>query len=163
MRTPLDAWTNSLNGRNRYVDSIFYDVGSLTQDDKETLFPDNRGILSPFAYREGEIIVVPPSGAGKIRHYKHILPFFNEEGQDIRAIVVAGVGSSVYGTAALARNVADTRGSDVAGIVTGYGGSDLLTEAMGGWFVLGLQERAGLRSDLIEPTADVKTLIEILL
>ncbi len=38
-----------------------------------------------------------------------------------------------------------------------------MTEAMGGWFVLGLQERAGLRSDLIEPTADVKTLIEILL
>jgi hypothetical protein len=163
MRTPLDTWTNSLNVRNRYVDSIFYDVGSLTQDDKNTLFPDNRGILSPFAYREGEIIVVPPSGAGKIRHYKHTLPFLNEEGQGLRAIVVAGVGSSVYGTAALARNVASTYGFDVAGIVTGYGGSDLLTEAMGGWFVLGLQERAGLRSDLIEPTPDVKILIEILL
>ena len=74
------------------------------------------------------------------------------------------MGSSVYGTAALARNVADTYDFDVAGIITGYGGSDLLTEAMGGWFVLGMQERAGLRSDLVEShTADVKTLMEILI
>jgi hypothetical protein len=163
MRTPLDAWTNSLNVRNRYWDSFFYDVGSLSPDDMNTLFPDYRGVLSPFAYQEGEIIVVPPSGAGKIRYYKHTLRFMNTEGQDIRAFVIAGVGSSVLGTAALARNVADTYGFDVAGIVTGYGGFDLQTEALGGWFVLGLQERAGLRSDLVADTADVKTLTDILL
>src|SRR5215204_1028673 len=161
MQTPLDAWTNTLNVRNRLWDNIFYDVDSV-KDDMNTLFP--RGILSPFAYGEGEIIVVPPNGAGKIRYYKHTVQFLNERKQDIHAIVVAGVGSSVYGTAALARNVADTYDFDVAGIITGYGGSDLLTEAMGGWFVLGMQERAGLRSDLVEShTADVKTLMEILI
>lgn len=62
MQTPLDAWTNTLNVRNRYWDRIFYDVGSLTLYDEKTLFP--RGILSPFAYGEGEIIVVPPAGRG---------------------------------------------------------------------------------------------------
>lgn len=88
----------------------------------------------------------------------------DKESQGIRAIIVAGVGSSAYGTAALARNVADTYNFDVAGIVAGYGGLDMPTEALGGWFVLGLQERAGLRStDLVAPTADVKTLVDILL
>ena len=59
MQTPLDAWTNTLNVRNRLWDNIFYDVDSV-KDDMNTLFP--RGILSPFAYGEGEIIVVPQRG-----------------------------------------------------------------------------------------------------
>jgi hypothetical protein len=155
-----------LNVSSRYWDRIFYDVGSLSRGDENTLFADKRGgILSPFAYGEGEILVVPPSGAGReIRYYKQTQQFLDKESQDIRAIVVAGVGSSVYGTAALARNVADTYKFDVAGIVAGYGGLNLQTEALGGYFLLGLQERAGLQSTkLVSPTADVKTLVDILL
>jgi len=166
----LDALTTltkqPLNVSSRCWDRIFYDVGSLSRGDENTLFADKRGgILSPFAYGEGEILVVPPSGAGReIRYYKQTLHFLKEREQDIRAIVVAGVGSSVYGTAALARNVADTYGFDVAGIVAGYGGLNLQTEALGGYFLLGLQERAGLRStNIVAPTADVKTLVDILL
>ena len=107
-------------------------MGSLTPDDMNALFPDNMNILSPLTFEEGDIIVVPPSGAErKIRHYRHTFRFMNKEGQNIRAIVLAGVGSSVLGTAALARNVADTYNYDVAGIVTGYGSSNLLTEALG--------------------------------
>jgi hypothetical protein len=101
--------------------------------------------LSPLADREGSIIVVPPSGSGQpIRHYKKALRFMNKEGDDIRAIAVAGVGSSVVGTAALARNVADAYGYDVAGIVTGYGLTDLIAEAFGGWFGFGAADRARL-------------------
>jgi hypothetical protein len=164
MRTPLGQFGNfdfalaPLKVRNRFWDSVFYDVGSLS--------PDDQKVLAPLTFEEGDIIVVPPSGAGqKIRHYKHTFRFMNKEGQDIRAIVVAGVGSSVLGTAALARNVADTYDFDVAGIVTGYGGSDLLTEAMGGWFVFGALDRAGLRFDneRIAKTPDVATLVDILL
>ena len=70
----------------------------------------------------------------------------NKEGDNIRAIAIAGVGSSVVGTAALARNVADALACDVAGIVTGYGVSDVITEALGGWFVFGTLDR--LRLDL---------------
>ncbi len=166
--TPFDrdAFTKHLNTYNRFWDLVFYDVGSLTDPELDALFSEKRGgILSPFAYGEGEIIVVPPKEAGReIRHYKHTFQFLNEKKQDIRAIVVAGVGSSVYGTAALARNVADTYDFDVAGIVTGYGGMDLLTEALGGWSVLGAVERGYLRSDLVvSHTADVKTLLEILM
>jgi hypothetical protein len=133
------------------------------KDIEPTLFPG--GIWSPFAYGEGDILVVPPGRTGrKLRYYKQTQQFLDKESQDIRAIVVAGVGSSAYGTAALARNVADTYDFDVAGIVAGYGGLNLQTEALGGYFLLGLQERAGLRSTkLVAPTADVKTLVDILL
>jgi hypothetical protein len=151
-----------LNVSYRYWDSVFYDVESV-RDLEPTLFP--RGMSTPFAYGEGEILVVPPSGSGrKLRYYKQTQQFLDKEGQDIRAVAVAGVGSSAYGTVALARNVADTYDFDVAGIVAGYGGLNLQTEALGGYFLLGLQERAGLRSaKIVSSTADVKTLIDILL
>ena len=157
----LDALTaltqQPRNVSYRYWDRVFYDVGSLT--------PDDLKVLAPLTFEEGDIIVVSPSGEGrKIRHYKHTFRFMNKEGQNIRAIVLAGVGSSVLGTAALARNVADTYNFDVAGIVAGLGGLDLPAEAMGGWFALGLQERIGFRyTDIVAPTADVKTLVDILL
>jgi hypothetical protein len=123
--------------RNAALDRLFYDTGSLTADELAK--------LSPLADKEGSIIVVPPSSSGQpIRHYKKALRFMNKEGDDIRAIAVAGVGSSVVGTAALARNVADAFGYDVAGIVTGYGLTDLLAEAWGGWFVFGAADRARL-------------------
>ena len=162
----LDALTalsqQPLNVSYRYWDRVFYDVGSV-RDIESALFP--RGIQTPFPYREGEILVVSPLKAEKkLRYYPQTQKFLDKESQDIRAIVVAGVGSSAYGTVALARNVADTYNFDVAGIVAGYGGLDLPTEASGGWFALGLQERIGFRyTDIVAPTADVKTLVDILL
>ena len=65
----------------------------------------------------------------------------NDEGDRIEGIALAGVGSSGLGTAALARNVADAYGVDVAGIVTGYGMADVLSEALGGWFFYGTIDR----------------------
>ena len=43
--------------------------------------------------------------------------------------------------AALARNIADALNTDVAGIVTGYGLSDVMTEVFGGWFAFGAADR----------------------
>jgi hypothetical protein len=104
----------ALKKRNQIVDSLFYDVGALT--------PREQDQLSPHIEREATIVVVSPREAGAgIRHYKNALRFMLREGDSVRAVVVAGVGSSVLGTAALARNVADHYGIDVAGIVTGYG------------------------------------------
>ena len=70
----------------------------------------------------------------------------NGTGDAVDAIAVAAVGSSALGTGALARNIADHLGRPVAGVVSGFGMSDLLTEAMGGWFVLG--SRNALRDSL---------------
>ncbi|MGH6826815.1 hypothetical protein [Methyloceanibacter sp.] len=124
----------SYRQRNAVIDNFFYDTASLTLEEKAK--------LSPLVDREGSIIVVPPSNSDRqIRHYKRALRFMNKEGRTIRAIAVAGVGSSALGTAALARNVADALDTDVAGIVTGYGLSDVMTEALGGWFAFGAADR----------------------
>jgi hypothetical protein len=120
--------------RNAVIDNFFYDTASLTLEEKAK--------LSPLVDREGSIIVVPPGNSDRqIRHYKRALRFMNKEGATIRAIAVAGVGSSALGTAALARNIADALNTDVAGIVTGYGLSDAMSEVLGGWFVFGAADR----------------------
>jgi hypothetical protein len=120
--------------RNQVIDAAFYDFGVLT--------PDERAKLSPLVDLKGTIIVVSPRAAGRsIRHYTNALRFMLKEGDDIGGIAIAGVGSSVLGTAALARSVADAYGIEVAGIVTGYGVADVVTEALGGWFFYGQIDR----------------------
>lgn len=156
--------------RNAVIDNVFYDTASLTLEEKAK--------LSPLVDREGSIIVVPPSNSDRqIRHYKRALRFMNKEGSTIRAIAVAGVGSSVLGTAALARNIADALDTDVAGIVTGYGLSDAMSEALGGWFAFGAADRirytmekflerlrSGMPADTVAAGSDASaTLSEILL
>lgn len=120
----------TIDQRNVFLDGLFYDVGALTGNEKEA--------LSSLAGREGSVIVVPPASSSKqIMQYATVAAFVNAERENVRAIAVAGVGSSAIGTAALARNVANVYAIDVAGIVSGYGASDLITEALGGWFFYG--------------------------
>ena len=156
--------------RNAVLDNFFYDTTRLTLEE--------RAKLTPLADREGSIIVVPPSNSDReIRHYSRALRFMTKEGPGIRAIAVAGVGSSALGTAALARSIADALDADVAGIVTGYGLSDMMSEALGGWFAFGAADRirhtmerafARMRpaalADSVTPGSDAAaTLAEILL
>jgi hypothetical protein len=128
-----------LKQRNQLIDALFYDVSALDADEQAA--------LSPLVDLKGTIIVVPPRaekqrGGRVLRHYPNSLRFMLKEGDTIQAFVVAGVGSSVLGTAALARNVADHYGFDVAGVVTGYGLADVLEEALGGWFFYSTIDRA---------------------
>lgn len=112
--------------RNTIVDSMFYDIHALTADERLRL-----GVQKP---REGSIIVVSPKKDNQeIRHYKSALRFFTSEGDNVKAIVVAGVGSSVLGTAAFARNIADAGNFDVAGVISGYGLTDVATEILNGF------------------------------
>lgn len=120
--------------RNLFLDTLFYDIKALSA----TELAD----ISTAPDHEGAVIVVSPGKADKkIRFYWNATEMLNRERSNIRGVAVAGVGSSIVGTAALARNVADTYGFDVAGIVSGYGASDLLTEAIGGWFFYGFTDR----------------------
>lgn len=120
--------------RNILWDTCFYDVKALSAAE-----------LTEFAVtpdQEGAVIVVSPGSANrKIRHYASGTEMLKQEGRGIGGVAIAGVGSSVVGTAALARNVADAYGFDVAGVVSGYGISDVIAEAMGGWFFYRYTER----------------------
>ena len=120
---------------NTGLDTMFYDVNSLTPQEQKQL----RTRIHP----EGSVLVVHPAAeAREIENYT-FMDFINSrkklENDAVDTIVAAGVGSSDLGTAALARNAADKLKRPVAGIVAGYGLADMVSEAMGGWFVFGLK------------------------
>lgn len=123
-----------VQSRNVYFDRIFYDIESLSPEEQRCIFA--------FSDHEGAIVVVPPRDAGRtIRYYKDTTDMLRAEKGAIGGVAVAGVGSSILGTCALARNVADTYDVDIAGIISGYGAADLITEAMGGWLFYGYTDR----------------------
>jgi hypothetical protein len=135
--TPLGL---AIKARNALYDTVFYDVSSLTFGEWMR--------LNPLADRKGKVIVVSPTGSKKpetIRHYESVQAFnHSKDWNAVFAVVVTGVGSSVVGTAALARNVADAcKGmvedevGDVAGVVSGFGASDVVQEGLGGYFFYG--------------------------
>jgi hypothetical protein len=129
--------------RNTEIDRLFYDVGALAKEERLQLAGLNA--------REGEVIVVPPAAAREpIQQYRSVRVFLDVCGAEalgaasgrppVDAFVVAGVGRSALGCAALARNVADHLGRAVAGVVSDADVADLFTEAIGGWFSLGLAD-----------------------
>jgi len=129
-----------VKGRNSLLDRVFYDVDSLTAEEQDD--------LSPLTDREGTVVLVYPSSASKrICHYRNVLQLLLRSGEEVEGVAVAGVGSSVLGTAALARNVADAINGPVAGVVSGYGLTDLMAEALGGWFFFGGIERAKYKAE----------------
>ena len=117
----------TIKQRNSFFDALFYDIGNLTNEEIEN--------FSPLLDREGSIIIIPPKSSNKkISRYPNVSSFLESELDNVRIIAIAGVGSTALGTAALACNIANVYDIDVVGIVSGYGVSDLITEAIGGWF-----------------------------
>jgi hypothetical protein len=118
----------SLQQRNAILDALFYDVSVVTPEET----PD----VAFWLAREGAIILVPPSGQGRLQVFLTPEEFFRA-GRTVAALAVAGVGSSALGAAAFGRNVADALQAPVAAVVSGYGLADVLTEALGGFFLFG--------------------------
>lgn len=135
---------------NTFLDSVFYDMPSLTSEEKSALSNEKSA--------EGSVLIVYPGNAARAIDTLTPLEFITDQKKQgvetVDAIAVPGVGSSKMGTAALARNVANAINRPVAGIVSGLGMADLLSEAMGGWFVLGykntMRDMAAKFFDLIE-------------
>lgn len=119
---------DGLQRRNAALDAVFYDVGVVT--------PQEMPCLAFWLAREGAILVVPPTGQGDLQLFLTPEAYFHDGGP-VAALAVAGVGSSALGAAAFGRNVADALGQPVAAVVSGYGLADVLTEALGGFFLFG--------------------------
>lgn len=130
-----EALVRAGRAANSALDVLFYDVGALSTEEYAA--------LSARGNPEGSVLVVHPLAAEQAIEKYTPLHFIRaqQQGEAVKvdAVVVAGVGSSALGTAALARNVADHLGRPVAGIVSGFGLADMVTEALGGWFVLGFK------------------------
>jgi hypothetical protein len=70
-----------IKSRNQWFDSMFYDVNSLSPEDKK--------YLSPLVDLEGTIIVVPPKNRGRsISHHPSVIDFMNEKGHKIKVIAI---------------------------------------------------------------------------
>ena len=122
--------------RNVVLDQFFYDVGSLTQAEVDWLVQE-RTIA-------GSVLVVFPRDARGdigIRKYPDHATLRATPGPLLTRFAVAGVGCSDLGAAALARNLADHCGQPVGAVVAGYGLSDMISESIGGWFMLGAANR----------------------
>jgi hypothetical protein len=124
-----EALLEVVRQRNAVLDWFFYDVGAVTGKEARD--------LSPWLAAEGAILVVPPTGAGTLERCASVSEFVAAGGGAVRTLVVAGVGSSALGSAALARNVADAMQAPVAAVVSGYGLADVAAEALGGFFWFG--------------------------
>jgi hypothetical protein len=120
-RQPSEASFDALRRGNAALDVLFYDVGVVGEDEADALATAGAG--------EGTILIVPPSGAGRLSICRTIAEYFDQDGGEISTLTVAGVGSSALGTAAFARNVADAVGKPVAAVVSGHGLGDLVGEA----------------------------------
>lgn len=122
------AALDTLQRRNAFLDGVFYDVNAVTHEET----PD----LAFWLAREGAIVLVPPTGEGRLKVFLTPEDYLREPAP-VAALAIAGVGSSALGAAAFARNVADGLGEPVAAVVSGYGLADILTEALGGFFWFG--------------------------
>jgi len=132
--TGLTEYTKFIQNRNAMMDGLFYDVDSLSKEEKERL----KNEVNP----EGSIIIISPKQCNKkYEFYSNAEKFIKSKHKNISKFVVAGVGSSNLGGASLARNVAYFFNQEAGAIVAGYGVTDLMSEAWGGWFSLGAANR----------------------
>lgn len=128
--------SEAMKRRNTLLDTLFYDVGSLTKQEFDFLVEQTNS--------EGSVLVVHPreskgdSGVEKFENYTELRA---APGDLLGRFCIAGVGSSDLGAAAFARNLADHYLEPVGAIVAGYGVADVLGEALGGWFFLGSANR----------------------
>ena len=107
--------------------------------------------------RRNTLSVLQHSGILGLRPYPNALQFIVNEGYKVQVLVVAGVGSSVVGTAALARSLSNHYQRDVAGIVSGYGMADVVLKGLSGWYFYGMIDQ--VRYDIETFVTDMSTAI----
>ncbi|MEM6682794.1 MAG: hypothetical protein AAF607_11185 [Pseudomonadota bacterium] len=135
-------YLSSFERRNALLDGLFYDVSTITKSEAAE--------LSPALAEEGAIVYVPTTASSEPLKVIKTLTELATQTPKPKALAIAGVGSSALGSAALARNVADALDAPAVAVVSGYGAADLMTEALGGYFLFGTLNRIRHAFDTIE-------------
>lgn len=132
------AAASALAWRNVALDAAFYNLPGLSGAELEA--------LGRTRHDEGSVIVVDPENPqGRVpgvRSFADYEALRAAPGRLVNQVVMAGVGSSGLGAAALARTVANVTERPTAAIVAGYGMEDFVSEALGGFFLFGAANRA---------------------
>jgi hypothetical protein len=124
-----------VTARNACFDNVFYDTGNLAATEKAELF------AQAAECDEGGMLLVAPVERNQPIEYFSLSHDLLQAHPQIDTVTLPGVGSSLIGTASLARQVANATGRPAVGIVAGYGTADVISEALGGWFVFGIRNR----------------------
>lgn len=139
---------------NTALDLAFYDVNRLEAALKERGRTIDSGIptnspspakgktvldLTALINPSGSVIVVDANLAPYVREpYTDMKKFIEHangpDGSGLHTLTVTGVGSSAFGSVALAWDVSAALGAPVAAVVPGYGVADVVPQALGGWF-----------------------------
>jgi len=127
-----------LKTQNAVLDEEYYDSEALS--DAELAY------LLDHVAMEGSLIVVRPEASSdtalNLSVYQDVETLLEkEDGQKIQILSMSGVGSSAFGAAALARNVANAFDRPVVSVVAGYGVADVTKEALGGFYWYGAINR----------------------
>lgn len=104
------------------ADYTYYNMGGLSTSEKTATY-----FLS-----KGTVVVMSPNSRTVV---KGTAAENLVKSNQVKIVVIAGVGSSSQGTAALAKHVATATGVRVAGIVSGYGDNSIYTEGVQGYFI----------------------------
>ncbi|MEL7346997.1 MAG: hypothetical protein AAFN17_04515 [Pseudomonadota bacterium] len=121
--------------RNLALDATSYDLRALTRPEIAALGRESA---------PGAIVVAAPAREARavgVTVHAGYDAFVAAPGSIVTQFAIAGLGASALGAGALARTVADVTGRPAAGIVAGYGESDLVGEALGGLVLFGAASR----------------------
>jgi hypothetical protein len=149
---------------NTALDVLFYDVGAFTAEMFKRgalvdthIAADNEGgsaaernplldrlDLGALTNPEGSILVVDALKPPYVQRFDDMTDFLAyanaPSGAGLRSVSITGVGSSALGSAAFAWNASSALNEPVAAIIPGYGLADVVPQALGGWFGLGLHD-----------------------
>jgi hypothetical protein len=131
-KTAIDGLELAYFTPNAWIDAAFYNVGCLDTDELKMLAWIGKLHNEP----PGTIVQVAPGRSHGRPQIKVVIArdWFQHVDDSIDTVVVAGVGSSILGTAALAKDVADQIGKPVIGLVTGTGASGALIDTLIGGY-----------------------------
>lgn len=136
---------------NQLGDALFYDVHSLSNDERLSIshwFIPEGGLFVIEPTKTATTTISPPFSAGELISNPRLA-------RGATTLVVAGVGSSPLGTAALARNTADALEEPVLGLVSGYGMANLLSEGMGGYFAFHIHNEINASVDRLAEFSEI--------
>src|SRR5258708_21891681 len=148
---------------NTALDMLFYDVGAFTAAmfrhgtvvDTGIAAQEGGGAaarnpllsrldLGALTNPEGSILVVDAQRPPYVERFDDMTDFLvhanGASGEGLRSGSITGVGSSALGSAAFAWNVSNALREPVAAIIPGYGLADLVPQALGCSFRLGLHD-----------------------
>jgi hypothetical protein len=137
------AFTAEMFRRGSVVDThIHAGTGGHADADRNPLL--NRLDLGALTNPEGSILVVDAGQPPYVQRFDDMTEFLayanGPSAPSLRTVSITGVGSSALGSAAFAWNASSALGEPVAAIIPGYGLADVVPQALGGWFGLGLHD-----------------------